>query len=106
MRNEVENAFKRLRATPMIGHQIKGITGKHCKVLARKLGEDSGVAKAHRTMKWLRFALNQAKEEALIAANPLEGLKIKRPLNSIISAARVTNVRRASRRWRRARRWW
>lgn len=79
VRNEVENAFKRLRATPMIGHQIKGITGKHCKVLARKLGEDSGVAKAHRTMKWLRFALNQAKEEALIAANPLEGLKIKRP---------------------------
>ncbi len=79
VRNEVENAFKRLRATPLISAQLKKITGKHCKVLAMKLAEAGGVAKSHRTVKWLRYAFSQAVEDGRLDRNPLAGVKIKRP---------------------------
>lgn len=79
VRNEVENAFKRLRDTPLITEQMKDITGKHCKVLAKKLAPALGVSKTHRTMKWMRYAFSQAKEAGEIAMNPLEGVRIKKP---------------------------
>lgn len=78
-RNEVENAFKRLRETPLVSAKMKDITGKHCKMLAKKLADHIGVSKSHRTLKWLRYAFSQAVEDGKLERNPLFGVKIKKP---------------------------
>lgn len=78
-RQEVEAAFKRVRATPLINAQMTDISAKQIKRVLAKLVPVHGLDKSHRMGKWMRYAFGQAVEERKLAINPLTGVKIPKP---------------------------
>lgn len=78
LRQEVERAFGVIVAA--LGDvRLAAMTGRDVTAFRRKLADAKGISKAHETCKWLRHLFNVAKQQKLIAANPMDGLKIPRP---------------------------
>lgn len=78
-RKEVELAFAVIAASPMGRARLADIRGTDVKALYRALVAARGVTKAHRTTKWLRFALNFAVQEGHLQGSPMHKLRLARP---------------------------
>lgn len=78
LQQEVERAFGVI--VDVLGNvKLAAMTGRDVTAFRKKLADAKGISKAHETCKWLRHLFNVAKQQKLIIANPMDGLKIPRP---------------------------
>jgi integrase len=79
IRGEISRAFAIIGQSPIGKAPIAEITGRDAKLFHRKLVAEFGVSKAQRTMKWLRYALNVAVQQKMLAGTPMHKMRIERP---------------------------
>lgn len=77
--SEVRSAFRRLRETPLAGFRLAAIAGDDVTEIYRGLARRKGVDMAHRTCKWLKWALGRAHHAKRIPSDPTQGLRLARP---------------------------
>ncbi len=101
LQGEISRAFNITAQSPLGKAPLAEIIGRDAKLLHRKLKEEFGVPKAQRIMKWLRYALNVAVQQKLIAGTPMHKMRIeaRRRVRSGGRSRRSQNRRRWRTRW-------